>query len=125
MEGDEDLLYSLLRIFIATAPDLIKGMHQTIHMENRSELQRLAHQIKGSLSAVHARHEGEQAEQLERMAVSATFSHLHSTLFEFEQMVKQLIGVFQRLISFQRDKEGGTSQGMFLREGRTGNDHAS
>jgi len=104
LEGDEGLLYSLFHIFNATTPDLLKGMYQTIHMENRQELQRLAHQMKGTLGAVHATHEGKQAEQLERMAASATISHLHSTVNELEQMVKQLIGEFDRLISLQGDK---------------------
>jgi CheY-like chemotaxis protein len=100
LEGDKCLLYSLFHIFNATTPDLLKGMHQTIHMQNRRELQRLAHQMKGALGAVHATHEGKLAEQLEHMAVSATFSHLHATVIELEQMVRQLICEFQRLIPF-------------------------
>jgi len=125
LEGDEGLLYSLFHIFNATTPDLIKSMHQAIHMQNRPELQRLAHQMKGALSAVHAMHEGKEAEQLECRAVSATFSHLHSTVIELEQMVKQLICVFERLISFQGEKEGRSSQAISFAEGRTRNDHAS
>lgn len=100
LEGDEDLLYSLLNIFNTTTPDLIKGMHQALDRQNRPELQRLAHQMKGALSAVHATYEGKQAEQLERMAVSATFSHLHSTVIELEQKVGQLNSTFQRLVHF-------------------------
>ncbi len=100
MEGDEELLYSLLNIFNATTPDLIKGMHQAIDKRNRSEIQRLAHQIKGALSAVYATKEGKQAEQLERLAVSVTFSDLHTAVIELEQNVRQLNCVFQRLFPF-------------------------
>lgn len=125
LEGDEGLLYSLFHIFKATTPDLIKGMHQAIHMQNRLELQRLAHQLKGALSAVHAMHEGREAEQLECKAVSATFSHLHSAVIELEQRVNQLICVFERLILLQGEKEELSSQGISFAEGGTRNDHAS
>lgn len=102
LEGDEDLLYSLFHIFNATTPDLIKGLHQTIHFQNRQELQRLAHQLKGALSAIHATHAGEKAEQLEVAAVSATFSSLHSTAIELERIINQLTCVIERLIAQQR-----------------------
>ncbi|MCA9422390.1 MAG: Hpt domain-containing protein, partial [Nitrospira sp.] len=101
LEGDEELLYSLFHIFNATGSDLINGMYQTIHLQNRQELQRLAHQMKGALSAVHAMHERKKAEELELTAVSATFSHLDSTVIELERMVKQLICEFDRLIALQ------------------------
>ncbi|GJL57176.1 MAG: hypothetical protein NPIRA03_00330 [Nitrospirales bacterium] len=101
LEGDEDLLFSLFHIFNATAPDLIKWLHQAIRLENRQELQRLAHQLKGALSAIHATHAGEKAAQLEIAAVSATFSYLHSTAIELERNVKQLTGVIERLIAQQ------------------------
>ncbi len=125
VEWDESLLYSLFHIFTTTTPDLIKGMHQAIHMQNRPELQRLAHQIKGALSAVHAMHEGREAEQLEYRAVSETFSHLHSAVNELEQRVKRLICVFERLIFFQVAKEERSSQAVSFAEGHTRNDHAS
>lgn len=124
LEGDEGLLYSLFHIFKVTTPDLIKGMHQAIHMQNRLELQRLAHQMKGALSAVHAMQEGREAEQLEGRAASATFSHLHSGVIELEERVKPLICVFERLIFFQGEKEGRSSQTISFAEGGTQNDHA-
>ncbi|MEZ4421079.1 MAG: ATP-binding protein [Nitrospirales bacterium] len=106
LEGDEELLYSLFHIFNATTPDQIKEMHDAIHMQNRQELQRLAHQMKGALSAVYAIHEVKEAEELELTAASATFSHLHSTVIEIEKMINQLICVFEGLISFQTEKDG-------------------
>lgn len=104
LEGNEGLLYSLLQIFNTTTPDLMKRMHESVQQQNRRELQRLAHQMKGALHAVYAPHEGNQVEQLERLAVSATFSHLNATVIELEQMANQLINVFQCLISVHRDK---------------------
>jgi CheY-like chemotaxis protein len=125
LDGEEGLLYSLFHIFKATTPDLIKGMHQAIHMQNRLELQRLAHQMKGALSAVHAMHEGREAEQLECRAVSATFSHLYLAVIELEQRVKQLICVFERLILLQGEREKLSSQAISFSEGGTRNDHVS
>ncbi|WP_447962263.1 response regulator [Nitrospira sp. Ecomares 2.1] len=125
LEGDEGLLYSLFHIFKVTTPDLIQGLHQAIHMQNRSELQRLAHQMKGALGAVHAMSEWKEAEQLECRAVSATFSLLHSAVIQLEQRVKQLICVFERLIFVQGEKEGRSSQTISFAEGGTRNDHVS
>lgn len=125
LEGDESLLYSLFHIFKATTPDLIKGMHQAIHMQNRPELQRLAHQMKGALSAVHAMHEGREAEQLECRAASATFSHLHSAVCELEERVEQLTCVFEGLIFLRGEKEGQSSQPISYAEGGTWSDHPS
>jgi signal transduction histidine kinase/CheY-like chemotaxis protein len=125
LEGDEELLYSLFHIFNATAPDLINGMHQTIHLQNRQELQRLAHQMKGALSAVHAMHEKKKAEQLELTAVSATFSHLNSTVIELERKVKQLICEFDRLIALQGEKEERSSEPISFGKGGTQNDHGT
>ncbi len=125
LEGDEGLLYSLFHIFKGTTPDLIKGMHQAIHMQNRPELKRLAHQLKGALSAVHAMHEGREAEQLECRAVSATFSHLHAAVIELEQGVKQLICVFERLSLLQGETEGRPSPAISFTNEGIRNDHAS
>ncbi len=125
LEGDEELLYSLFHIFNATAPDLLKGMHQTIHMQNRQELQRLAHQMKGALSALHAMHEEKEAEQLELTAVTAGFSHLNSTVIRLDRMVKRLICKFERLIALQGEKSGRSSEPISLGKGGTQNDHGT
>lgn len=123
LEGDQELLYSLFHIFNATAPDLIDRMHQSIHLQNRQELQRLAHQMKGALSTVHAMSEGKVAEQLELTAVSAAFSHLDSTVNELERMVKQLICELETLIPHQGEKDGRSSEPFSFAEGDTQNDH--
>lgn len=125
LDGDEELLYSLFHIFNATAPDLLKGMHQTIHLEDRQELQRLAHQMKGALSAVHAVHEGKEAEQLELTAVSAAFPHLNSAVIRLERMVKRLICQFERLIAFQGEKYGRSSEPLFFGKRGAQNDHGT
>lgn len=105
LENDEGLLFSLFHIFNDTIPDLFKRMHHSILTKNRPEIQRLAHQIKGALGAVHATYEGKQAEQLERVTLSATFPQLHSMVNDLENVVKGLIGVFQRIVSHQNEKD--------------------
>lgn len=123
LEGDEELLYSLFHIFNDTAPDLISRMHQAIHRHDRQELKRLAHQMKGALSAVHAMHEEKEAEQLELAAVSAGFSHLDSTVIALDQKVKQLICEFEGLMAIQKEKDGRSSESITFAEGGIQNAH--
>lgn len=110
MEGDAALLYSLFKIFNETSSGLIQQMQDTIRMKDRQNLQRQAHQIKGALSAVHARNEAKLAERIEKMALSASFSHLYSEVAKLEIGMEKLIRVFQNLISFHEDRDRKLSQ---------------
>ena len=122
LEGDEGLLFSLFHIFNDTAPDLISRMHQAIHRQDRQELQRLAHQLKGALSAVHAMHEEKEAEQLELASVTAGFSHLDSIVIALDRMVKQLVCEFEGLIALQGEKDGRSFDPITFAEGGIPND---
>jgi len=106
MEGDEALLYSLFEIFNEATPGLLKGMQQSIQMQDRQDFQRQAHQIKGALSAVYAGHQSKLAEQLEQKASYESFGHLQSALVELENEMHKLVYVFQSLISLRREREG-------------------
>jgi signal transduction histidine kinase/CheY-like chemotaxis protein len=110
MEGDENLLYSLFRIFNETSLGLIQGMQKTIQMKDRRNLQRQAHQMKGALSAVHAGHEAKLAERLEKLASFASFSDLHLEVAELENVIQKLVWLFQKLVSIQGDRDRKSSE---------------
>jgi len=110
MEGDEDLLYSLFRIFNKTSPGLIQEMQKSLQMKDRQDFQRHAHQMKGALSAVHARHEAKLAERLEKLASFASFSNLQSKLAEFENMMQKLVWLFQGLVSIKGGRDRKSSE---------------
>lgn len=106
MEGDEALLYSLFDIFNETTPGLIQKMRKSIQVMDRQNFQRQAHQMKGTLSAVHAGHEAKLAERLEQKASFASFPYLNSEMTELENVLKKLFCVFRRLVSFRGDRDG-------------------
>ncbi|MEJ2230044.1 MAG: response regulator, partial [Nitrospirales bacterium] len=110
MEGDEDLLYSLFGIFNKTSPGLIQEMQKSLQMKDRQNFQRQAHQMKGALSAVHARHEAKLAERLEKLASFASFSNLQSKLVEMENMMQKLVGLFRGLVSIKGGRNRKSSE---------------
>jgi CheY-like chemotaxis protein len=99
LEGDKALLYSLFEIFNDTAPSVLQAMQISIQMNDRQNLQRQAHQIKGALNAVHAVHEAKMAEQLETRASFAAFSHLVLEMAKLKDVTQHLIGVFKILLA--------------------------
>ena len=109
MEGDEALLYSLFKIFNENTPGVIQKMQKSIQTKDRQDFQMQAHQLKGALSAVHARPQAKLAERLENMASVASFVHLQSEVSALENMMQKLICVFQRLVFARGDKDGKPS----------------
>lgn len=117
MEGDKTLLYGLFKVFNETTPNLIQGIRKTIQIQERQELQRQAHQLKGALGAVQAKPQAKLAERLEQMAPLASFSHLHSEMAGLENEVKKLVRLFQNLLRFQGNKQGISDKPIFFPEG--------
>ena len=105
MEGDEALLHSLFKIFNETTPGVIQEMQKSIQMKDRQNFQRKAHQLKGALSAVHARHEAKLAERLENMAAVASFAHLQAEAVVLEDIMQKLVCTFQNLVFVRGDKD--------------------
>lgn len=110
LEGDKSLLYSLLKIFYETSPDLLQTMKNSVQMNDRQLLQRQAHQMKGALNAVHAVHEAKLAQQLEHFASYAEFSHLYSVALQFENSIQKLLNAFHHLVVMQGEKDPTSSQ---------------
>jgi CheY-like chemotaxis protein/HPt (histidine-containing phosphotransfer) domain-containing protein len=116
MDGDEALLHSLFQIFIDTIPGVIQGMLKSIQIKDRQDFQRQAHQLKGALSAVHARHDAKLVERLENMASVAPFFQLETEAAALEDIMQKLVNMFQDLLSVRGDKGGNSSQKISCHE---------
>ena len=95
MEGDELLLHSLFKIFFETKANLLHGMKEGIATEDRPQIQRKAHQLKGALYALNATHQAKIVEQLETVALVRPFLQLENLLKEVEKEVEALIPLFR------------------------------
>src|SRR5690606_24663487 len=89
-------------------PRLLKEIEKSVHRNDRQNLQRLAHQIKGALYTVHAVQEAALAGHLEAMAVSADFSSLQAATADLSRVIHILIGVFQKLLSVRETSQSTT-----------------
>ena len=91
MEGDTALLHSLFVIFLETWPTLADDMRNALAREDRLELHRLAHQLKGALFALKANRQVIVAEQLETEVGTAQFFELESMFGAMEKEMSVLI----------------------------------
>jgi len=91
MEGNEELLESLLGIFAKTAPTILGALEGALAHEDREGIFHAAHQLKGALSSLWAREAMEQATVLEQMAFSGSMTFLNDTGAILRLLVDHLI----------------------------------
>ena len=91
VDGDAALLHSLVKIFLDMAPKLIQEMKKAVAMGERCHVQRLAHQMKGSLGVLVATHQVKMAERLESLAAGCSYDQLHELMREMEHEVDALM----------------------------------
>ncbi len=104
LAGDEALLHSLFEIFLETGPRVIKSLGEAIVSENRQEVQRHIHQLKGSLFALNASRQAAVAERLEVEASVALFAVLQHEFEEMEHEMKALSTLFRKILLESRKK---------------------
>ncbi len=104
LEGDEKLFCDLLRIFLETTPSLIQEMQEAVKTDNRRELQRKAHQLKGALFALAANHVAKKVEWLENSTFDSHLSELQNGVEEMSHEWVALRSQFQdALVSWEKN----------------------
>ncbi|MGD9849804.1 MAG: ATP-binding protein [Nitrospirales bacterium] len=96
MEGDQELLDSLFRIFTETTPAIILALEDAVVAEDRQKVFRCAHQLRGAFGALRAVEAMEQAGVLEKHALSADMSVLREQVQGLQLTVERLITQFAR-----------------------------
>jgi HPt (histidine-containing phosphotransfer) domain-containing protein len=85
--GDAEFTAELLETFFASAAESLDQMTQTLGSENRAELARIAHRLKGAALNIHATAVATLAARLEQEAKSMPFELLALLLDELRGLV--------------------------------------
>ncbi len=96
MEGDQDLLDSLFKIFAETTPGVLKTLEDAVAANDREKVFRCAHQLRGSFGAIRAVEAAEQAFFIEKNARSVDMDILHSQVKSLRLTVDRLLNLVAR-----------------------------
>ena len=91
MEGDQDLLDSLFKIFAETAPRVLHTLEEAVVAEDRQTVLRCAHQLRGSFGALRAIGATEQASFIEKNAQSGDIDVLHKHVQALRLTVEKIL----------------------------------
>lgn len=91
MEGDQELLESLLQIFAETTPPVLRALDEAVVVEDRQKVFRCAHQLRGAFGALRAVEAVKEAFLLETHALSADVSVLREQVQALRTTVDKLM----------------------------------
>jgi CheY-like chemotaxis protein len=89
-EGDSEFMAELLETFFASAAESLEQMMQLLGTDDRVQLGRVAHRLKGAAFNVHAATVAGVAAQLEQNAPTAPLESLAISIDELRTLVEQL-----------------------------------
>jgi HPt (histidine-containing phosphotransfer) domain-containing protein len=95
-EGDSDFTNELLGTFLASAEQSLDEMNQTLVSDDRQQLARAAHKLKGAASNVHACEVARMAAQVEAEAVGAVKESLATLIAQLRAGVSDVAEFVQR-----------------------------
>ena len=84
--GMEDLAYEAIQSFLASLPDLIAAVFESIQSKSPEKLELTAHTLKGSVSNFHAVAAKDLAFELEKMGKNKT---MDDAVLQFEKMCSE------------------------------------
>lgn len=99
VDGSEDLLLELAKVFIDSCPDMMQQIRDAIAGGDAAGLQRSAHNIKGSARIFAAGTTVDDAMRLEVMGAEDDLRNAPECLAALEQSVAQLTTALTELIS--------------------------
>ncbi len=111
VEGDTDLLWSLIKIFLDSGPQLMMKIQEAFESKDYTALQKHAHQLKGSLGTLQAVEATEASARLEKVARSQDVEALPHAYAELTQQFSQLLPSLHAVVSGElaSSLEGHTS----------------
>jgi CheY-like chemotaxis protein len=102
VEGDQDLLVDLCRIFLEESPKLLANLHTAIAANDPDGLQKSAHSLKGESSYLHAATLSETARQLEVMGREKNLSQAGGVLRVLEHELTRLRAAVQEELEVRK-----------------------
>jgi PAS domain S-box-containing protein len=95
-DGDAEFTSELLNAFFASAQQSLDEMNQTLMQDNRQQLARAAHKLKGAAANIHAVDVARVAAQVESEAAGAAKESLAALTAELRTLVSQVADFMQR-----------------------------
>ncbi len=99
VEGDRELLHTLIGIFLESSPSVMKQLEDAFHAGEYTSLHNHAHQLKGSLGTLHALDAAAAAARLEKLSKLNDADALKLAFVQFEEEYRGLLAVLQLLVS--------------------------
>jgi CheY-like chemotaxis protein len=90
VDGDLELLRSMIEIFLEDAPQSLKDMHAALEANNAASLSRLAHALKGAISNFSSDAVTDVALRLETLAIDEDLPRAQEAYRELEGILKRL-----------------------------------
>jgi len=97
VEGDQELLAEMIRLFLADAPQLLNAMRNALQQGDMILLQRSAHSMKGAAGNMSAQVTVDAASQLEQSAKNGDAESSRANLVALEGAVERLLPVLADL----------------------------
>jgi two-component system, sensor histidine kinase and response regulator len=98
-EGDAEFTNELLDTFLASAAESLDEMSQMLVQDDRQQLARAAHKIKGAAANIHAAEVARVAAQIEQLAASETQNSLAAQISELRTLVSHVAEFVRRMRS--------------------------
>jgi CheY-like chemotaxis protein len=95
-EGDAEFTTELLNTFLASAQQSLDEMNQTLVQDDRQELARAAHKLKGAAANIHAGEVARIASLIEQDAGNAAKESLAASIVELRMVVAQVAAFVQQ-----------------------------
>jgi HPt (histidine-containing phosphotransfer) domain-containing protein len=90
VEGDEELLQDICRIFLDESPKLIARLQQAVEQGDPEEVSRSAHSLKGESGYLGAANVSQMAKQLETMGRDRELSQAPAVLEQLQKEMESL-----------------------------------
>lgn len=91
VEGDSVLLHDLLKLFASEAPEAIKRLRAAVGKQDANDIERAAHQLKGSLSNFSADRAVKAAADLEMAGRNGDFSAAKEKALNLEDEIARVL----------------------------------
>ena len=96
MEGDEELLQDICRIFLEESPKLMSRLQQAVAEENAEGVSQAAHSLKGESGYLGATNISQMAKQLETMGRDRELSQAATVLGQLQKEMASLSAGMQQ-----------------------------
>ena len=98
VEGDWQLLHSLIHLFLESAPQLMHELRRALHSGQWETLKKGAHQLKGSLGALQAAQAFDAASTVEKLAESADCQQVSAAFDNLDRHFTAMLPVLKKVL---------------------------